>query len=59
MKQKGEKSTLGGFAPTARASPIAIVLYYLFRAVSHRAPSPTGTNWHKWGDHDTQIFLKS
>jgi hypothetical protein len=44
MNEKHEKSALGGFAPAARASPIAIVLYDLFGYyLSHCAPSPWGT----------------
>ena len=50
MIQKHEISALGDFAPAARASPVAIALYYLVgydRIVPH---PPTGDWWHKSGE---------
>jgi hypothetical protein len=46
---------LGGFAPAAGASPIAITMYYLKPISCHRnAPRPqTGDWWRKRGDYFT------
>jgi len=49
MNQKHEKPALLGFAPAARASPIAIMLYYLFRHYRIVPRLPTGDWWHNRG----------
>jgi hypothetical protein len=61
MLQKHEISALGGFAPAARASPVAIVLYYLFGHYRIVPRPPTGDWWHKRGEIMTpeRVSLKS
>jgi hypothetical protein len=50
MIQKHEISAPGGFAPAARASPVAIVLDYLFGHYRIVPRPPTGDWWHTRGE---------